>query len=140
MGQVDFFKAYVRTRLDRWGREFALHRDCEYLGHASKNVLQVLIDHRGEMPGRVTGFKPLHLDRDAHEIELVVTELGKADRIAACVLRAMYCGQGRRGVERLEIARELSRKRLSRTQYYAIHDDAFRFVRERLCVLAELAA
>lgn len=140
MGQVDFFKAYVRTRLDRWGREFALHRDCEYLGHASKNVLQVLIDHRGEMPGRVTGFKPLHLDRDAHEIELVVTELGKADRIAACVLRAMYCGQGRRGVERLEIARELSRKRLSRTQYYAIHDDAFRFVRERLCALAELAA
>lgn len=140
MGQVDFFKAYVRTRLDRWGREFALHRDCEYLGHASKNILQVLIEHRGEMPGRTVGFKPLSLDRDAHEIELVVSELGKADRIAACVLRAMYCGQGRRGVERLEIARELSRHRLSRTQYYAIHDDAFRFVRERLCDLAELAA
>lgn len=136
MGQVDFFKAYVRARLDRWGREFALHRDCEYLGHASKNVLQVLIEHKGEMPGRTVGFKPLDLDRDAHEIELIVTELGKLERVSACVLRAMYCGQGRRGVERLEIARELSRLRLSRTQYYSIHDDAFRFVRERLCDLA----
>lgn len=139
-GQVDVFKSFVRHQLDRWGREFALHQDCEYLGHASKNMLQILIEHKGEMPARCVGFKPLEVDRDAHQIELIVTELGKQDRIAASVLRAMYCGRGRRGVERLEIARELARKRLSRTQYYAIHDDGFRFVRERLCDLAELAA
>ncbi len=38
MGQVDTFGPYVERRLDSWGREFALHRDCEYLGHASPAV------------------------------------------------------------------------------------------------------
>ena len=138
-GTIDLFKAYVKTRLDSWGHEFCLDRDCEYLGHQSKNILQVLIEHKGEMPGRVTGFKPMELDQDAHEIELIVTELGKADRVAACVMRAMYCGRGRRGIERLELARELARVRLTRSQYYHIHDDAFRFIRERLCDLAAAA-
>lgn len=45
--QVDTFGAYVRAEWGHWGREFALHRDCDYLGHHSKNVLQILIEHRG---------------------------------------------------------------------------------------------
>lgn len=140
VGQVDYFKAYVRTRLDRWGDEFALYRDCEYLGHASKNVLQVLIEHKGEMPGRSVGYKPMELDREAHEIELIVTELSRANQVAAAVMRAMYCGQGRRGVERLETACHLARKKLTRGQYYHIHEDGFNYVRRRLCDFAEMAA
>ncbi len=52
MTTVDTFGVYVRAELEHWGEEFALHRDCAYLGHVSKNMLQVLIDHRGEMPPR----------------------------------------------------------------------------------------
>lgn len=47
MGQVNTFGVYVRGRLEEWGREFALHRDCEYLGHRSKDMLQVLVEHKG---------------------------------------------------------------------------------------------
>ena len=107
MNEIDLFGEYVRRRLEGWGREFALHRDCEYLGHQSKNMLQVLIDHRGEMPSRPTGFKPLEVNADAHEIELIVSVMAKHDRARACCLRAFYCGTGRRGVERLETAQAL---------------------------------
>lgn len=107
MNQVDFFGEYVRDRLEGWGREFALHRDCEYLGHQSKNMLQVLIEHRGEMPARPTGFKPLEVDARAHEIELIVSVMAMHDKTRACCLRAFYCGTGRRGVERLETAQRL---------------------------------
>ncbi len=69
MTETDLFGAYVRRRLDRWGDVFALHRDCEYLGHVSRSMLQVLIDHRGEMPARPTGFKPLEVDAEAMQIE-----------------------------------------------------------------------
>ena len=57
MTQTNLFGEYVKTRLGSWGHHFALHRDCEYLGHQSRNMLQVLIDHRGEMPPRATGYK-----------------------------------------------------------------------------------
>lgn len=110
MSQIDTFGAYVRSRLDGWGREFALHRDCEYLGHASKNMLQVLIDHRGELPPRNTGYKPLEVDRQALEVEDIVASISRKDRVIACVLRAYYCGSGRRRVERLDAANLLLRK------------------------------
>src|SRR3546814_9288294 len=55
--QVDTFGVYVRDRLDEWGREFSLSRDCEYLGYQSKNMLQVLIEHKGEMPGKTQGYR-----------------------------------------------------------------------------------
>lgn len=43
MGQIDIIGEYVRRRLEQWGEVFALHKDCDYLGHQSKNMLQVLI-------------------------------------------------------------------------------------------------
>lgn len=107
MGQIDSFGEYTQHRLDEWGREFALHRDCEYLGHQSVNMLQVLIDHKGEMPGRVQGFKPLEVSMAAHQIELLVTEIARDQPRIACSLRAHYCGSGRRKVERFETARLL---------------------------------
>lgn len=50
MTQTNLFGEYVKTRLGSWGHHFALHRDCEYLGHQSRNMLQVHIDHRGSSP------------------------------------------------------------------------------------------
>lgn len=126
--QVDLFGAYVESRLDGWGRAFALHRDCEYLGHQSQNVLQTLIDHAGEMPERPTGFRPLEVDPLAHEVELIVTDIAGHDIARACAMRAYYCGAGRRGVERLEIARELigrstgDRSMLGRRAYFGLVD------------------
>lgn len=104
MGQIDTFGVYVRDRLDEWGREFALHRDCEYLGHVSKNILQVLIDHKGELPPPNVGFKPLEVSQTAHQIELIVTEIAREQPRLACVLRAYHCGSGRRKIERYETA------------------------------------
>lgn len=104
MTVLDTFGAYVRMRLDEWGREFCLARDCEYLGHQSKNVLQVLIEHRGEMPPPNVGYKPLEVSMAAHQIELIVTDIARDQPDLACVLRAYYCGSGRRKVERYETA------------------------------------
>lgn len=102
--QVDTFGAYVRNELDHWGQEFALWRDFEYLGHASKNMLQVLIDHRGEMPPPNVGYKPLETDARAQLIEDIVTDIAREQVSIACVLRGYYCGSGRRKVERWETA------------------------------------
>lgn len=138
-GRIDLFRAYVRTRLERWGCEFAIHRDCEYLGHASKSTLYDVFRFQGRPPGKPTGYKPLELDKDAHEVELIVTELSRVHKDAACVMRAMYCGQGRRGVERLEQARLLAGRKLTRSQYYHLHDDGFAFVRDKICELSVAA-
>lgn len=102
--QLDTFGEYVRRRLEEWGWEFSLAHDCEYLGHQSKNMLQVLIEHRGEMPGKTQGYKPLEVSATAHQIELMVTEIAREQPRLACVLRAYYCGSGRRKVERFETA------------------------------------
>lgn len=104
MGEVDTFGEYVRYRLEDWGREFALHRDCEYLGHQSRNMLQVLIDHKGEMPGRAQGYKPLEVSPEALQIERIVADIARDQPRIACCLRAAYCGRGRRKVERFETA------------------------------------
>jgi hypothetical protein len=103
MTQIDTFGAMVAGMLDHWGREFALSRDCEYLGHQSKNLLQVLIEHRG-MPPRTTGYKPLETDMRAQCIEDLVTDIARSNVTMACVLRGYYCGSGRRKVERWETA------------------------------------
>ena len=102
--QLDTMSEYVRRRLERWGDEFALARDCEYLGHQSKNLLQVLIEHRGEMPGRTIGFKPLEVDAEAQQIEDIVAEIGRHAPALGWVMRAYYCGSGRRKFERWELA------------------------------------
>lgn len=57
MTQTHTFCEYVRTRLGSWGHHFALHRDCEYLGHQSKNMLQVLIAP-SKMPTSSRCFQP----------------------------------------------------------------------------------
>src|SRR5690606_30505529 len=104
MGEIDSFGAYVRQRLEEWGREFSLSRDCEYLGHQSKTMLQGRTEHRGGLPGRAVGCKPLEVSRSALVIEQVVSEIAR-DRVrTACCLRAFYCGQGRRKVERYKTA------------------------------------
>lgn len=100
--QVDTFGAYVRAELEHWGREYALHRDCDYLGHQSKNVLQVLIEHKGDMPGRAQGYKPLESDSRSQLIEDIVAEIARTNAAMACVLRAYYCGMGRKKIERYE--------------------------------------
>lgn len=102
--QLDTMNEYVRRRLERWGEEFALARDCEYLGHQSKNILQVLIEHQGEMPARTIGFKPLEVDVEAQQIEDIVFEISRHAPAIGWVLRAYYCGQGRRKNERWETA------------------------------------
>jgi len=102
--QLDSFGRYVRERLDEWGHEFSLSRDFEYLGHQSKNMLQTLIEHRGEMPGRVQGYKPLEVSLTALQIEQLVAEIARDQPHLACTLRGYYCGSGRRKVERYETA------------------------------------
>lgn len=140
MGEIDTFGAYVRARLDHWGREFLLARDMDYLGHQSKNILQVLIEHKGEMPGRMTGFKPLEVDQDAHQIELIVTDIAREQKPLACVLRAYYCGSGRRKVERWETANLLlvhvGARPVSVRQYLSMHDLGFAQVRGVLTGMA----
>jgi len=100
--QVDTFGAYVRAQLEHWGREFALHRDCDYLGHQSKNLLAVLIEHKGDMPARAQGYKPLQTDASAQRLEDFVAEISRSNASMASVLRAYFCGMGRRKVERYE--------------------------------------
>lgn len=146
MGQIDSFGDYVRKRLDEWGDEFALHRDCEYLGHHSKNMLQILVEHKGEMPGRVVGFKPQEVSLPALEIERIVAEIGKDQPRIACCLRAHFCGSGRRKVERLEMARQLiakiegSGKKLPNIrQHLAMVSEGISMVRGALIGIAQAA-
>lgn len=137
MGEVDTFGVYVRSRLDQWGDEFSLARDCDYLGHQSKNMLQVLIDHRGEMPGRTTGFKPLEVNMLAMQVETIVSDIAIAGRAdLACVLRAYFCGEQRRMVERFETANLLlvtaGYARISKAQYVEMTKQGCAAVREAM--------
>jgi len=133
MSNINTFDAYVRRRLEAWGYEFALHRDCEYLGHKSKDMLQVLIEHKGEMPSRPTGFRPLEIPPLEMQIEDVVADIAREQLDIAVVLRAYYCGSGRKAVERLAQARYLIQqnepdRNLSRRHYFTLHDLGFQRV------------
>lgn len=133
MAEIDTYGRYVRNRLERWGEEFALHRDCEYLGHKSKDMLAVLIEHRGEMPPRVTGFKPLEIPPDEQQIEDIVADIARVNLTRATVLRAYYCGKGRRGHERRDTANEMLKRLglpvIPRSRYFSEHDLGFESVR-----------
>lgn len=126
------FDAYVRRRLESWGREFAFHRDYELLGHKSKDMLQVLIEHKGEMPPRNVGFKPLTIPPLDMQIEDIVHDIHNDARHLAVVLRAFYCGAGRQGVERREIAEAMLQIRLPKSVYFAYYKEGFRKVSEIL--------
>lgn len=136
MSQVDTFGAYVRAELEHWGREFALHRDFDYLGHFSKNMLQVLIEHRGELPPPNVGYKPLETDARAQLVEDIVSDIARTDVAIACVLRAYYAGLGRRKVERWETANLLlatvGQKPIGARQYLTVAELGFQRVRGRL--------
>lgn len=103
----DSLGSYVKERLEQWGEVFALSKDREYLGYASKNLIARLIEYEGDLPQRSVGFKPLEIDQAALEVEEAVFEISKHAPIHACVLRAYYCGQGRRKFERWDQANEL---------------------------------
>lgn len=141
--QPDTFGAYVRAELEHWGRVFALHRDGEYLGHQSKNQLQVLIDHRGEMPPPNVGYKPLEIDPRAQRIEDIVADISRSDLSVAVVLRAYYCGSGRRKEERWEQAKALlalmGQKPVSVRHYLTLAELGFQRVRGQLEGLSRAA-
>lgn len=146
MSTIDTFGEYVRERLERWGHEYALHRDCDYLGHQSKNMLQVLIEHRGELPGRAQGFRPLEVDLGCQQIEDIVADIARDQPRLACVLRAHYCGSGRRKVERYETALCLianvegpGRRLPTLRQHLAMVDDGRLIVRGALIGIARAA-
>jgi hypothetical protein len=136
MSQIDTFGAYVRAELEHWGREFALHRDFDYLGHHSKNMLQVLIEHRGDMPPPNVGYKPLETDARAQRIEDIVSDIARSDTVMACVMRAYYCGTGRRKVERFETAlllvSQAKGRPISLRHYQSMQELGFQRVRGRL--------
>lgn len=122
------FDAQVRRCLEQWGREFSLDQDMEPLGHQSKNILQVMVEHDGEVPGRVTGFKPLYISPNAQMVEDCMLELwrAKCKPLVLC-MRARWCGWGRVGVERYELAQALisqhcpdgGHERFSRRTFYS---------------------
>ena len=126
------FLDYTRRRLDAWGDEFRLDRDSEILGGSGKNMIYVLMEHHGEMPSRPTGFKPFTVPLLEMQIEDLVRRLFYESSHLAIVLRAYYCGSGRRGVERLEIARKLLGQSLSKRVYFAHHNQGFYRVAEFL--------
>lgn len=132
MPTVNLIDDYVRRRLDAWGQEFALHRDGEILGHKSKDMLQVLIEHKGEMPPRPTGFRPLTLPPAEMQIEDIVHGIAIEAPELAWVLRAYYCGSGRRRVERLALARLFLGRRITARAYFDYHAQGFDLVRDAL--------
>lgn len=140
MTQTNQFDAYVRRRLEAWGHEFALHRDGELPGHKSKDILQVLIEHKGEMPPRNIGFRPLTIPPLEMQIEDIVHDIHCEARELAVVLRAFYCGKGRVGAERREIAERILRNRISRRHFYVMHDLAFQRVSGALSASAKRVA
>lgn len=134
--RADLFGAYVRAELDHWGREYALHRDCDYLGYHSQNLLAVLIEHQGDLPGRAQGWKPLEIDPRAQRIEDIVSSIAKDNAAMACALRGYHCGSGRRKVERFECAVRLMTNSgvlpVSTRQYLCLVDLGFQRIRGRL--------
>ena len=127
MAAIDTFGKYTRHRLEHWGDVFSLARDCDYLGHQSKNMLQVLIEHRGQMPGKATGYRPLEVDQLAMQVERIVSDMAlNGQMVVACILRGYYCGAGRRKFERWETANILisnaGHKPISQRQYINLHE------------------
>lgn len=138
MNNEKAFDRYVRLRLESWGREFALHRNAVRLGFPAQNFLQVLFDYRGRMP-RGQGFKPEEFDLAALEIEDIVVSIHATARLEAVVLRAYYCGTGRAGFERREMATELFGAKIAHNRYFDAHKRGFEKVASALTNVAKAA-
>lgn len=138
-GLVDTFGEYVQFRLTAWGDEFALFRDNPT--GSQKNILQVLIEHKGFCP-RSSGYRIEEVDLSALQVERIVAEIAKDQMPIACVLRAYYCGRGRRKVERYDTACELIRKVCQSPripairQYLGLREQGFHLVRGALVGMA----
>ena len=132
------FDAYVRMRLDAWGREFRLDRDVARLGFSSQNALKSLIDFRGKVP-KATGYKPESVDPLAMQIEDVIRGMHIIDRLTGCVMRAYYCGSGRVGVERRIQAGELFGSKIAHNRYFNAHKRGFGFVGSALSQVSRAA-
>ena len=138
--KVSTYDIYVRTRLDAWGREFAFHRDAELLGHKSKDMLQLLIEHKGEMPPKATGYRPLTIPPLEWQIETIVAQIHADAPLLAVVLRAYYCGSGRKAVECRERAEALAKRKLTRRMYFTYHDLGFQRVAGALSTCVDQVA
>src|SRR5690606_29048659 len=130
--QIDTMAEYVRRRLGHWGEEFALHRESEYIGHKSKNMIATLIQPRGHMPPRDVGFQPLEVHLAAMQIEDIVTEIARHAPAMGWCMRAYHCGIGRRKCERHEQAMHLLRRAGMRTVTRAQYLDLVRRGTERV--------
>jgi hypothetical protein len=130
------FDTYVRRRLDAWGTEFRLDRDADFLGFPSKNVLQVLHEHRGEIPERTSGYRPMLIPPLEWQMEMIVHDMNHAAGYMASTLRAYYCGSGRVGVERLELLESMLGRKVGRRAFFQYHDLAFQWVSGALLTMA----
>lgn len=137
--EVNTFDAYVERRLTHWGEVFAFHRDAEILGYKSKDILQVLIEHKGEMPPKNIGVKPFYIDPLAWQVEEIISEMSKDMLIVSWVMRAYYSGSGRKNVERFELATKLSGIKLTLRTYHQYKAIGFNRVAGALSVLARAA-
>jgi hypothetical protein len=99
MAQIDTFGFTISLMLEEWADAFALHRDGEHLGWATKNMLYEFERHGGSPP-RTTGRPPLNIPRRALLIEYAVMQIARTDPTTAWVLRAYHCSRGRRNYER----------------------------------------
>lgn len=137
MKPTDLFSVYVRTRLDEWGREFAYHRDREFSGRAPKNVLQTLIEHKGEMPHGGGGARP-EVTETAMQVEDIVRGIHQTgDRTQSRALRAYFCGSGRCGVERYEFFVALMGRHVGRSAYFRYVEAGTAVVRAELLRCAQ---
>lgn len=134
--RTDTFGAYVRAELDHWGYEFALHRDLNFLGHRSKNLLALLIESKGDFTSKPEGYRPAQSDERAQIIEDIVASIARDNAPMACSLRAYHCGAGRRKIERFETANMLISKCgervVSLRHYLNLVELGFQRVRGRL--------
>jgi len=138
--QIDTFGAYVRAEMEHWGREYALHRDCDYLGYSTKNLLAVLIENKGDVPSSARGYKSLNSDKRAQAIEDIVRSIATDNVAIVCALRGYHCGKGRKKVERFETANLLMANcgvaPVSARQYFILVELGHQRVRGRLEGLA----
>lgn len=140
--ELDTRTKEARDRLDAWGRYFRLRPFEPRLGHRDKNMLQVAVEHLGQIPPPPTGFKPEYVDAQAMQVEDFVRIIFDESPRAACILRAYFCGGGRKGVERLELARDLIRAvtgesmALDRRAYYQVVDACVQRVAGMLAAIA----
>lgn len=79
----------LQERLKNWAQEYGGGR-TQYIGFNSRNLLQVLIDHKGEVPSS-RGYIPVPTQTAADDIEEIVVAMQIGGRFKiAMVLRCEY--------------------------------------------------